>query len=178
MERNTKWSVKLGSFAGIRVYVHWTTYLFISALRQKHRQSKRLLWSGLHVRDTMMTRFRALAAEDSLDTATRELLAGSQQDFPVLADGKVGGILRRNDLVQALAQGSRPVNVGNIMCRDCCIVSTSEPLDQTLERMRQQNCATLAVMDDDKLVGLLTLENIGELIMVRSAAAKAGRDRV
>ena len=64
------------------------------------------------------------------------------------------------------------------MCRNCGVVVTSAPLDQTLERMRQESCATLAVMDDGKLVGLLTLENIGELIMVRSAAAKADRNNI
>ena len=54
-----------------------------------------------------MTNFRTLRSEDSLETAIHELLAGSQQDFPVLADGSLAGILRRNDLVQALAQGRR-----------------------------------------------------------------------
>jgi len=43
--------------------------------------------------------------------------------------------------------------------------------------MSREGCATLAVMDGNKLVGLLTVENIGELVMVRAAVAKGtGRD--
>ena len=38
--------------------------------------------------------------------------------------------------------------------------------------MSREGCGTLAVMDGSKLVGLLTLENIGELVMVKSAVAK------
>jgi predicted transcriptional regulator len=120
----------------------------------------------------MMTRFRTLAAEDPLETAIHELLAGSQQDFPVVTDGSVVGILRRNDLVQALAHGRREARVSEAMCRECQTIAASAPLDKTLERMRGEGCAALAVMDENKLVGLLTLENIGELVMVKSAVAK------
>jgi hypothetical protein len=39
----------------------------------------------------------------------------------------------------------------------------SDTLDKTLERMSREGCAALAVMEENNLVGLLTLENIGEL---------------
>ena len=68
--------------------------------------------------------------------------------------------------------GQRPASVGDVMCRKRGIVTTSDPLSRTLERMTQEGCGTLAVRDDDKLAGWLTLENIGELVMVKSAAAK------
>jgi hypothetical protein len=58
------------------------------------------------------------------------------------------------------------------MCRECQRVDASDPLDKTLERMRREGFATLAVMAESKLGGLLTLENIGELMMVKSAVAK------
>jgi len=56
--------------------------------------------------------------------------------------------------------------------RECRTVAVSDPLDKTLERMSREGCATLAVMAGNKLVGLLTLENLGELVMVQSAVAK------
>jgi predicted transcriptional regulator len=121
----------------------------------------------------MMTRFRTLRAEDSLETAVRELLAGSQQDFPVLAEGSVSGILRRNDLVKALAHGRRETHVSEVMSRECRTVLVSDPLDKTLERMSRERCTTLAVMEENNLVGLLNLENIGELVMVKSASTRA-----
>ena len=94
-------------------------------------------------------------AEDSLETAIHELLAGSQQDFPVMADGNVGGILRRNDLVQALAHGRREERVSEVMCRTCGIVAASDPLEKTLERMSREGCATLAVMDGKQTCGIV-----------------------
>src|ERR1051325_11980911 len=36
MERKMKWSLKLGSFAGIRVYVHWTFVLLLGLILFSH----------------------------------------------------------------------------------------------------------------------------------------------
>jgi Zn-dependent protease/predicted transcriptional regulator len=131
---------------------------------------------GLQVRDAMMTRFRTLSAHDSLGTAVEELLAGSQQDFPVLESGQVLGVLRRNDLVKALMDGNRGAAVGDVMWRDCSPVNDTDVLTPTLESMGKNEWATLPVMGGGRIVGLLTLENIGELIMVNAAlAGKATR---
>jgi len=162
----------IAGFFGNPMLIFIAIFVYLGAEAEARAVETTSFIGGLRVKDAMMTRFRALAAEDSLETATRELLAGSQQDFPVVANGKVAGILRRNDLVQALAHGQRQASVGDVMCRKCGVVTTLDPLDRTLEGMRREDCGTLAVMDDDKLAGLLTLENIGELVMVKSAAEK------
>ena len=125
--------------------------------------------SGLRVSDGMMTRFRTLTAEDSLDVAVKELLAGSQQDFPVIANGQVVGILRRNDLVKALSEGRRDKSVGEVMSRDCEAVDAATPLTSALESLRERECASAPVLSNGRLVGLLTLENVGELVMVNTA---------
>ena len=124
---------------------------------------------GLRVQDAMMTRFRTLSVNDSLAKAVGELLAGSQQDFPVLDAERVVGILRRNDLVKALAEGGRDARVDSATCRDCKVIQATEPLERAFEVIRQGQCATLPVLQVGQLVGLLTLENIGELVMVNSA---------
>lgn len=123
----------------------------------------------LRVRDAMMTRFRTLSAEDTLGKAVEELLAGSQQDFPVLENGQPVGILRRNDLVKALAENRRDTPVEAIMCRDCEAVDHSESLTRTVEAMHTKQCGTLPVMQAGRVVGLLTLENVSEAIMISSA---------
>jgi Zn-dependent protease/predicted transcriptional regulator len=131
---------------------------------------------GLQVRDAMMTRFRTLSAHDTLGTAVEELLAGSQQDFPVLENGQVLGVLRRNDLVKALMDGNRGAAVADVMWRDCTPVNDTDVLTPTLESMGKNEWTTLPVMGGGRIVGLLTLENIGELIMVNAAlTGKAAR---
>lgn len=130
---------------------------------------------GLRVRDGMMTRFRTLAPEDTLERAVAELLAGSQQDFPVVEDGVPVGILRRNDLVKALADNRRDTPVGEVMSRGCETVDETMPLRAAVEAMQAKQCGTLPVMRDGRVAGLLTLENVSEIIMINTALESVGR---
>ena len=133
--------------------------------------------AGLRVRDAMMTWFRTLTAQDTLAKAVEELLAGSQQDFPVLENDQPIGILRRNDLVKALSDGRRDTVVSEGMSRDCQTVDEATPLKGAVESMRQSQCSTVPVVAGGRVVGLLTLENISEVIMVKAAMEhqRAGR---
>jgi len=130
--------------------------------------------AGLRVHDAMMTRFRTLAAQDTLAKAVTELLAGSQQDFPVLENDRPIGILRRNDLVKALSEGRSDAAVTEAMSRDCETVDETAPLRGAIESMRAQQCATMPVVAGGRIVGLLTLEHVSEMIMVNTAIEHRG----
>lgn len=153
-------------------------FVFLGAQGEAGLVEMQSALEGLRVRDAMMTRFRTLAAHDTLGRAVDELLAGSQQDFPVVNDGAPVGILRRNDLVKALAENRRDVRVEEVMCRDCTSVDAGDPLKSTVGLMQASQCATLPVTQAGRIVGLLTLENISEMIMINAAlesGAKAHR---
>ena len=130
--------------------------------------------AGLRVRDGMMTRFRTLTAQDTLGKAVTELLAGSQQDFPVVENEQPIGILRRNDLVKALSEGRREAVETEAMCLDCETVDEASSLQSAVETMRARQCATMPVVAGGRMVGLLTLENISEMIMVNTALDHQG----
>jgi Zn-dependent protease len=129
---------------------------------------------GLQVSDAMMTRFRTLSTHDPLRRAVDELLAGSQQDFPVIEDDRPAGILRRNDLVKGLSEGRLDSFVGEVMCRDCAAVEGSASLKRVVESMQNQQCSTLPVVQNGRIIGLLTLENISEMIMINNALDNRG----
>jgi len=129
----------------------------------------------LRVRDAMMTRFRSLSTKDTLGKAVDELLAGSQQDFPVIEDEKPVGILRRNDLVKALSENRRDALVGDFMHRECESVDDSDSLKLIVESMSKKLCSTLPVMQAGRVVGLLTLENVSEMIMINAALDRSAK---
>ncbi len=154
-------------------------FVFLGAQEEAHHVQLRSLLRGIPVRDAMMTRFTVLREDDSLAAAVRELLAGSQQDFPVVRDDQVVGVLPRQDLVRRLAQQGQQARVGDVMRKDCATAEDTEMLEGAFQRMRAANCPTLPVLRGGRLVGVVTLENVGELMMINSAYQSAvARGRV
>lgn len=165
----------LGLWLGHPLLVLIAIFVFLGAQAEAGQVEMQSALQGLRVGDAMMTRFRTLDAQTSLTQAVKELLAGSQQDFPVVEQGLPIGILRRNDLVKALAENRGDTPVSEIMWRECQPVEETAPLRSTVESMQAGQCGTVPVIRTGRLVGLLTMENIGELIMVQNAAERRAR---
>jgi Zn-dependent protease/predicted transcriptional regulator len=144
-------------------------FVYLGAEAEAQAVALRSAFHNVPVREAMMTRFRALAPEDSLETAVHELLAGAQQDFPVVLDGRVVGVLPRARLIQTLADGRRDHVVADVMDRSFETANDSDPLERTFVAMRERGHNTVPVIRDGEMVGVLTIENIGEYAMVQSA---------
>jgi CBS-domain-containing membrane protein len=119
----------------------------------------------------MVRDFRTLPVSATLEEAVDALLATSQHDFPVMADdGNVAGLLTRYDLIAALRKNDPAVRVGDIMRRDIPTVTIGTRFEEAFRIMQECNCPAVPVLDRMKrLVGLLTSENVSELMMVQSA---------
>ena len=121
------------------------------------------------VGSAMMTRFRTLSPGDKLQKAVDELLSGAQQDFPVVDGDGFRGILRRRDLMAALQKSGPEAEIDGAVIPVQTVLSENDILRESLERMRQAELQSLPVFRDGQIVGLLTLENVGEFVMVRNA---------
>lgn len=130
---------------------------------------------GLKVRDAMIVHFRALSVDEPVREGIEELLHGSQHDFPVVQGDSVVGLVTRDDLLQAVHEGRQQTQLGEIARRNVTAVEDTVSLREAFERIKNQNVSTLPVVRSGRLVGILTLENISELIMVDSA--RRGRPR-
>ena len=66
----------------------------------------------------MLTDFHTLSPTDPLAVPVQLTLAGSQRDFPVVADDAVVGILTRENLLRALVENNENVFVSFVMRKD------------------------------------------------------------
>jgi Zn-dependent protease len=124
--------------------------------------------AGIPLRRAMLTHFRTLTPTSTLGDAVDLLLTGSQQDFPVVANGRVEGMLTRSDLVKALPQRGRTALVADSM-RECPIAQASEMLETVFGRLQGRDCHTIPVLEHGALIGLVTMDNVGEFLMVHAA---------
>jgi Zn-dependent protease len=125
--------------------------------------------TGLPVISATLSDVRWLKPSDPLEIAVERLIAGSQQEFPVVADGRAVGMLTRADLLKGLQRDGTDAPVGGAMTPLTETLDPGEPLETALRRMRERGLAAMVVASAGRPVGLLTLENVSELLLVRGA---------
>ena len=114
-----------------------------------------------------MTRIEVLAPQDSLEWAGRLFLATHQRDFPVVdAWGRVAGLLDRDALLAGLAARGREGAVLDAMSREVVTVAPDHPLEEVLRVLQSQRGRPILVVEDERLVGMVTLEKLMQMIEV------------
>ena len=117
----------------------------------------------------MVTAFRSLTPDEPLSNAIELVQHGGQHAFPVTRDGQLVGVLTRRDLLQGLSEGGPQSRVADAMERDVLIVNPHEMLDAALSRLDAREASTAPVVQDGRLIGLLTAEAVAEFLKLRAA---------
>lgn len=151
-------------------------FVFWAAGQEAAMVTQREATRDLTVQDAMLTEFHRLNKDGQLREAVHFLLAGTQQDFPVLDEGgHILGLITRHRLVAVLAEEgpSCPLDEAMEVCPESLVAM--DPLPGAMEKLQASGGPVLPVLDGPggRLVGMLTLENIGETLMVRAALRQA-----
>jgi Zn-dependent protease len=161
----------IGLFAN-PILVFIALFVWIGAAQEASMAETKSALTGISVRQAMLTDFRTLTPASTLGDAADLVLSGSQQDFPVVRDGRVEGILSRGDLLTALAKRGRDAPVIEAMRRECLTADASEMLEPVLARLQGHDCHTLPITEHGGLIGLVTMDNVGEFLMIQAAQRK------
>jgi len=155
-------------------------FVWIGAAQEASMVQMRTALSGIPVSRAMLTNFQTVAPDDAAKRVLELIVAGSQQDFPVVdggQGGRVAGVLLRSDVLKALAQRASDWRVRDVMRREFEVVDAADMLDTALARLQSCNCHTLPVTSRGALVGLLTMENVGEFLLIQSALGRSPQPR-
>ncbi|NUO80200.1 site-2 protease family protein, partial [candidate division KSB1 bacterium] len=118
-------------------------FVWIGAGQEASAVQMKSALGGIPVKLAMLTDFRALSPHDHLTHVIELILAGSQQDFPVVDDGRVVGVLTRSDLLLALAKQGKDAAVAEVMQRDFQTIEATEMLESAFARLQSCACHTL-----------------------------------
>lgn len=148
-------------------------FVFFGGRAEAQGEAMRAAFANLTVDNAMMRQFHALHESDLLGHAADELLAGSQHEFPVFDDANTPcGVLTREVLVAALERLGPGEPVGAAMRPSTLVFEQGTPLQKAIEQMSTAGIPIAPVVRGDRVVGLLTLENAGELAALRNAVAR------
>ncbi len=174
----------LFSLAGIFFLNNWwlvviAVFIFTGAGSEESMVRLREAIEGVSVERVMSTRLYTLAPDDPLRRALEHSYQGCQDDFPVLENQRLIGILPRSKVMAAIYERGVEAPVREFMETRFTAVRPFASLARVYEEMLEKKLDSVPVVDDNRILGMLTLENIGRYFMVASTLEKkAGRHAV
>ena len=152
-------------------------FIFLGAQQESAMAQMKDLSLNLRVAEAMVTHLVKLPPDATLEDAVEALLRTSQHEFPIVdVDERVLGVLTRDALIAALKRDGPATLVAKVMQRDLPVVQADEPFDKAFHLMQQSAFPALPVVDRfGRLRGLITPENIGELMMVSALLPKGAQ---
>ncbi|HEU4700195.1 MAG TPA: site-2 protease family protein [Gemmatimonadales bacterium] len=150
-------------------------FIFLGAGAEASAVQERVVGHGLGATQMMVTQFRTLPIHATLTDAVELLLAGEQREFPVLDnEGRVEGLLTRDHLIHGLSRYGPGGAVRDVMHQRPPHVAPGASFEEALGRLRASGLPALPVIDaGGRLVGLITVDNISDLLLVRRAVGQA-----
>jgi stage IV sporulation protein FB len=167
-------------FAGLfynPVLIFIAIFVYLAAASEAHLVVLRAMSKDVPVSAAMMTQFAKLTPEAHIDEAVETLLRTSQSEFPVVdSSERPVGLLGRGNLIGALKALGPDARVEQAMTPGIPTVGHSRCLDEAFRILQEKFTPAVGVVDaNGRLIGLVTSETIGEMLMVNDALPRGSR---
>jgi Zn-dependent protease/predicted transcriptional regulator len=150
-------------------------FIFMAAEGEERIVRMRSLLHDLDVEDVMSRDFAVLSPYDTAGRGTQLIYQTGQDDFPVIQDDHLVGIVTRPALVAAMNAHGADVPVAEMMDTDVFVVSPYEKVLHLYERIVGDDHVSAVVMDNGILVGILSPDNISRYLFVQSSLKSSRR---
>lgn len=166
----------LGLF-GNPLLIFIAIFVYLAASSEAHLVAIRAMSRGVPVSAAMKTDFATLAPDEHIDAAINTLLHTSQSEFPVVdADRRLVGLLDRDGMIRALKTLGPDARVADAMAKDVPTVDSRTCLEDAFRILQEKSTPAIGVVDRaGKLVGLITSETVGEMLMLQNAMPRGAR---
>lgn len=149
-------------------------FVYLGAAQEGAAAMGRHLTLGIPVRAAMLTEYRTLSHGNTVRDAANLSIATAQQAFPVVHGDQVIGLLGRKALMRAMARKGPDTYVAGVMDREYPTFSPDMDLSDVLPIMAQTGACAL-VMQGERLLGVLTSENLSQYVLFRRFGMEAAR---
>jgi Zn-dependent protease len=159
-----------GLLFGNFMLVFIALFVYLGASQEGAAARGRIFTAGFPVRAAMITDFRTLNHGETIRDAGNLLLSTSQHDFPVMHGNEVLGLLSRSSLVRAMLSGGPDSYVSSAMDRSFTRLSPDAPLVEAVPLVSAPGGCALVMDGEDRLLGMVTSENLSEFMLLRQVS--------
>ena len=158
----------VGLFTNIWL-VFIAVFIYFGASSEASRVHIKTALRDVPVNRVMATSFQTLNPDDRLSQVVEHAYHGFQEDFPVVLDSKLVGVLMKQDILAALHEYGPGALVGKVMRKEFTTVPANSTLEQVYAAIQTCGCSSLPVLDSGRIIGVVTLEALGRYLVFAGA---------
>jgi CBS domain-containing protein len=143
-------------------------FIYMAASQEERQVNLKQTLKEFKVKDILNEEFISLVPETPLSEVLEISRRTQQHNFPVLADDKLLGILSLQDIISAVHEYGREKKVGEVASREFSTCRLDESLNSVYNKMLNKNVKVLTVMQDKRLRGIITLEDLARVYSLES----------
>lgn len=155
-------------------------FVYVGGGAEREAVESRAVLRQFTARDALTPDAANFYVTDNLSRAADQLMVSYQTDYPVMdLSGRLAGVLTRSRLIQALQVQGPDARVRDAMLpsAEVPVCKPSTDLATIWEQMVTTGIRVAAVKEGDQFLGLITLDDITEVVHVMGAATKGGQER-
>jgi Zn-dependent protease/predicted transcriptional regulator len=150
-------------------------FLYIGAGSEKQQVILRSFLHQVPASEAMTTDFQVLQPEESVGRALKHFHHGSQDDFPIVGENGIEGILTRDRILASIHEKGLDVPVSEVMDRAFEAVDGRTPLDEIYKRLLLSHKTAMVVVDAGQVKGMVSLDGISRYFMIKAALKSVDR---
>ncbi|HZU18533.1 MAG TPA: CBS domain-containing protein [Candidatus Dormibacteraeota bacterium] len=131
----------------------------------------------MKVREAMAKTFSTASSSDSIETVARLMVKEDCGFIPIVDAGRLVGVITDRDIVvKCVSQGQHDVlsmTAGSVMSKDAKTIGPEDTLEEAAHRMARYQVRRLPVVENGRLVGILSHGNLVQALHGQGAAIEA-----
>jgi Zn-dependent protease len=144
-------------------------FIILGAQAEAEMVKTQFFISDLTAGDALMTNYRTLDKNQPISDAVKMLLDGDAKNFLVTENGRPYGVLSRDHMIKGLSAHGESAPLHLVTDTELSYASLNAPLNDVFAIFQKSKNPLILIQDRDRLAGIIDIENIAELIMIKDA---------
>jgi Zn-dependent protease/CBS domain-containing protein len=157
----------------------WLTMVGVIIFSAAQLEERALVFQSVldnvRLEEVMLTDFATLSPADTLEDALEKAVHSLQDDFPVIRGSDMVGVISKQRILDALrAEGNGYVQA--VMNKIFEVSIRQDSLGSAFRKLTARNSSIIPVVEDQRLIGIVTLQNLMHSMALLAESRKLRRD--
>jgi Zn-dependent protease/CBS domain-containing protein len=157
----------------------WLTMVGVIVFSAAQLEERALVFQSVldnvRLEEVMLTDFATLSPADTLEDALEKAVHSLQDDFPVVRGSDMVGVISKQRILDALrAEGNGYVQA--VMNKIFEVSVRHDSLGSAFRKLTARNSSIIPVVEDQRLIGIVTLQNLMHSMSLLAESRKLRRD--